>query len=116
MKMANFVKLRLAVAKVLDSLTKINAVHVFPSSNVLVVLIIQLEHVTVKSVQGASMTFLRSELSLNARSHLTKNAAQNMATVKVRISQVTLLCVKIQLTLHHPRFQLRWLPFQCRMR
>ena len=66
MKMAIFVKLRPAVAKVLVSLTKINAVHVFPSSNVLAVLIILLEHVTVKSVQAVSMMFLESGLSLSA--------------------------------------------------
>ena len=66
MKMAIFVKLRLAVEKVLVSLTKINAVHVFPSSNVLAALIILLGLVTVKSVQEVSMMFLESGLTLSA--------------------------------------------------
>ena len=85
MKMAIFVKLRPAVAKVLVSLTKINVAHVSPLSNVLAALIIPLEHVTVKSVQEDSMTFLESRLILSALLDLTENAPQNMVTVKVRI-------------------------------
>ena len=95
MKMVIFVKLQLAVAKVLVSLTKINAVHVFLSSNVLAALIILLEHVTAKNVQGASMMFLESGLTLSARSHLTENVIQNMVTVKVGITRVTLLSPRV---------------------
>ena len=86
MKMAIFVKLQLAVAKVLDSLTKINAVHAFPLWNALAALIILLEHVIAKNVQGASMMFWELGLILSARSDLAVTAPQNMATVKVRIS------------------------------
>ena len=63
MKMVIFVKFLQAVAKVLVSLTKINAVHVSPLLNVLAVLIILLEHVTVKNVQEDPMMFLESGLT-----------------------------------------------------
>ena len=106
MKMAIFVKFLPAVAKDLASLTKINVVHVFPLSNVLAALIILSEHVTVKSVQVVSMMFLESGLTLSALSHLTENAAPNMATVKVAI----------QVSLHHLTLQFRWLFVQCGMR
>ena len=106
MKMAIFVKFLPAVAKDLASLTKINVVHVFPSSNVLAALIILLEHVTATSVQEDSMMFLESGLTLSALSHLVEIAPQNMATVKVMV----------QVSLPYLTFQFRWLSVQCGMR
>ena len=64
MKMVIFVKPLPAVAKVLASLTRKNAVHVFPFLNALAAPIILLEHVTATSVQEDSMMFLESGLSL----------------------------------------------------
>ena len=106
MKMVIFVKPLPAVAKVLASLTRKNAVHVFPFLNALAAPIILLEHVTVKSVQEVSTMFLNSGLTLSALSHLMENAAPNMATVKVAI----------QVSLHQLTLQFRWLFVQCRMR
>ena len=106
MKMVIFVKPLPAVAKDLASLTRKNAVHVFPFLNALAAPIILLEHVTVKSVQEVSTMFLESGLTLSALSHLVEIAPQNMATVKVMV----------QVSLPYLTFQFRWLSVQCGMR